>query len=174
MSNQCGPIRSFGRSWGGIIERTEALWIVWITAAARQIGVSPESLELRFHGVDLIIARVALTFGPRYYWLCPLCQRRCEAVYHLNNQVGCRQCLHLGYLSQSYRPFSSWGELDRLFTRRFLSRGRRGDRHKNESALAGVVAEVRAELHRQLVDLIAGVEISISENGGIATDENKN
>lgn len=31
-------------------------------------------------------------------------------------QVSCRQCLRLGYISQSHRPGSMWGALDEMFS----------------------------------------------------------
>jgi hypothetical protein len=59
---------------------------------------------------------VTLTFGLRWYFLCPICSRRCEAIY-IAGDVGCRQCLHLGYRSQCHRPTSAWIHLERLFDR---------------------------------------------------------
>ena len=117
-TGQRGPVfgRGPGRKWGGIVERTPCLWITGIKDACKAAGISPDAIRVAFYGTELEMTYVELTFGRRWYWLCPRCGRRCEAVY-VTDVVGCRVCLRLGYLSQSRRKTSAWLWLERLFTR---------------------------------------------------------
>lgn len=164
MQTKNGPLPPKNAPWGGVIERCEAVWVGWITAPARQAGLDPESLNITFHGVPLHLVRIDLKFGPRFYWQCPICQRRCEALYYSSGRVGCRRCLRLAYVSQSTRPFSEMGQLDRLMTRRF-SRGRRWNRSRNQDALAGVVQEIRLELRRKIQSMIESLVITAGPAG---------
>lgn len=115
MHSQPGPMqgsgRGPGRRWGGIIERTPGLWVVWIADAAKRAGVDPTTIRIEWGGSELRLCWVDLTFGRRYYFRCPLCARRVEAVYNAG-RVGCRHCLRLGYASQAQRPGSIYRVLD--------------------------------------------------------------
>ena len=125
-----GPMPGYGRGpgkpWAGIVERTPCLWVVWVVAAAKDTQVNPTDLRITFYGQALTMASVALTYGTRYYWLCPICGRRCEAVYAAG-RVGCRKCLRLGYQSQCYSLNSPFRVLDRLLDRRAYGLPRRYD-----------------------------------------------
>ena len=121
-----GPMPGFGRSagrpWRGIVEKTPALWVTWITGACKRAGVDPLSVRLTFSGQPLEMATVELTFGTRYYWLCPRCGNRCEAVYATRACVACRECSHLGYQSQVTRSASPFRTLNQIFSRRASGR----------------------------------------------------
>jgi hypothetical protein len=39
--------------------------------------------------------------GCQGYWRCPHCDRRCCALFIVQNAPACRRCLHLGYRSRS-------------------------------------------------------------------------
>jgi hypothetical protein len=111
----------------------------------------PAAILIDGQRVDLASAR--LTFGPRWYFLCPLCGRRCEVVYLARGASGCRQCLRLGYKSQAQRLGSIWGALDVIFDRDGGELGRYRAREDVASALAGnlrdgLQAEIRAMLAR--------------------------
>lgn len=147
-----GNGRGAGRPWGGIVEHTPVLWIGWVTSAAKKAGVNPQSIKLSFYGIELAIVTTRLTYGARYYWLCPICQRRREAIYY-NGRVGCQRCLNLGYLSESHRPTSVWGTLDRLYSRDF-------PRYNPPDDVAGViVTELKQQFTSKLEAIIAGVKV---------------
>lgn len=109
--------RSSGRPWAGIVEETPAIWVTWVTGACKRAGVDPFTMRLVFNGQPLYMTSVELTFGTRYYWLCPRCGNRCEAIYSAG-RVGCRECLHLGYESQVTRSASPFRTLNQIFSRR--------------------------------------------------------
>lgn len=43
--------------------------------------------------------------GDRLWFVCPLCSRRCESIYHSSGReiVGCRICLNVKYRKQRYK-----------------------------------------------------------------------
>lgn len=153
---QRGPVfgRGPGRPWRGIVEKTPCLWVTWVTDACKRVGVSPDALRVTFYGVELEMTSVELTFGLRWYWLCPRCGRRCEAVY-CAGAVGCRVCLHLGYLSQCHRRTSAWLWLERLFTRHWpISR-----RYFPTDEAGTIVKELGKYLRNEIRDMVAQVEV---------------
>lgn len=110
-----------GRRWAGIVEETPALWVTWVVDSARRIGVDPLALGVIAGTMPLRIETAQLTYGLRYYWRCPICGKRVEAVY-IKRQVGCRRCLRLGYRSQTYRAASPYAVFDQLFSRDLFAR----------------------------------------------------
>jgi hypothetical protein len=100
-----GQGRGPGRPWGGIVEDTPALWVGWIVALARGHGAAPPGLQLQANGRRLCFECVRLTYGLRWYFLCPECGRRCEALF-FGHRVACRKCLRLGYRSQAHTSSS--------------------------------------------------------------------
>ena len=113
-----GEGRGPGRPWGGIVEDTPVIWITWLVALAKKGGRPVEGLRVEVAGTVLTVTHVELTFGRRYYFRCPECWRRCEAIYFLGQRVACRKCLSLGYRSQTHRPGSPWATADYVFSRR--------------------------------------------------------
>ena len=79
---QRGPLpdggRGPGRRWNGVVEETDCLWVNWCSAAARAAGVPMEDFHIAWYGIDLRHSEVNHGIGPRFYWLCPICARRCE------------------------------------------------------------------------------------------------
>ena len=133
--SQPGPMSGEGRNpngrpWRGIVEHTPAIWITWLKQMCRRLEIDVERLGLRLYGEPIDITGVELTFGRRHYFLCPACLERREALYFMKdrrpegprNESGgralCRECAHLGYLSQAHRPGSALGDLERLWSRR--------------------------------------------------------
>lgn len=156
---QRGPYRGDGRGpgrpWAGLVEETPALWVTWFVAAAKRAGQPvPAAILIDGRRVDLVSAR--LTYGLRWYWQCPRCGRRCEAIYLAPGRAGCRVCLRLGYRSQAQRPASIWGLWDLIFARD-------GDDLGRYTAHDGVIGSAAADLRRQLEngirDLLARVAI---------------
>ncbi|WP_392558744.1 hypothetical protein [Orbus mooreae] len=43
----------------------------------------------------------AVSYGSRYWFICPHCQTRRATLYFTNQQIACRQCFNLHYPSQS-------------------------------------------------------------------------
>jgi hypothetical protein len=107
-----------GRPWQGIVEETTCLWVTWFISLAHSQGKTPPELGLQVNGHTLAYASVPLTYGRRWYFLCPHCGRRCEALYLLGGRLACRKCLRLGYRSQTHVPGSPAIEWDRIFDRR--------------------------------------------------------
>lgn len=167
---QRGPLfgRGPGRPWNGIVERTPVLWVTWIVDAARRAEISPNELKVSFYGVAVKWNSAELTFGTRWYFLCPRCGRRCEAVYFAG-AVGCRVCLHLGYLSQSRRPTSAWLWLDRLFTRTWpFSR-----RYSPTDEAGAIVKELGKEFRKQVRDLVDQIDIVATQASDASTREDE-
>jgi len=165
LSSHRGPMhgegRGNGRAWAGLVEKTPALWVSWLSTVCKDLQVDPRRLRLSFYGVPLALVSVPLTFGDRWYWLCPICHRRCEAVYYAG-RVGCRCCLHLGYASQGYRRGSIWLYLDQIFSRSFAFRQGMSGRYDTDGARAiwgAVVKDLRGELRAELRRLVAAVTI---------------
>ena len=153
-----GQGNSHGQKWGGIVEKTPAIWITWIIEAAKAVDTNPLNLLISFFGQPLDMATVELTYGPRYYFLCPLCHRRCEAIYHLPNKTGCRQCLRLGYLSQNHRPDSKWYYLRLINNRNFPY-----DPRYNTDKAYWIVYDLRREFEKKLNQAVEGLRIETKE-----------
>lgn len=47
------------------------------------------------------IDKTALSYGWRYWFICPHCQTRRGTLYFTNKQIACRKCFNLHYPSQS-------------------------------------------------------------------------
>lgn len=154
-----GEGRGPGRPWAGIVERTPCLWVHWITGACKTAGVSPDDIEVSFGGIRLQMDSVRVRFGLRRYWLCPLCGRRCEAVY-LTSQVGCRKCLRLGYLSESHRRSSAWPHMDRILGRHTLYSRKR----MPEDAASEMVEQLGKRFERRFEEMLAQVKIEAVTN----------
>lgn len=145
-----------GQAWHGIVEDTPALWVTWIVDGARRAGRDPLALRLTVGNTPLRMAWVQLRFGRRYYWECPHCGRRCEAVYVARYGVGCRACLRLGYRSQTHRAASPYAVFDDLFERR-LTEGRYGD---PGGKLDGMLDDLHKHLQGKIDSLLAKVTIT--------------
>jgi hypothetical protein len=113
-----GMGRGPGRPWAGIVEDTQVVWITWLVTLAKRMGKPVEGLRMEIDGTRIPTTSVELTFGRRYYFRCPECNRRCEAIYFPGGRVACRQCLHLGYRSQCHVRGSPWPIWERIFNRR--------------------------------------------------------
>lgn len=157
IGRQRGPGPGMGRNgrpaWSGTVEGTPALWVTWVTDAAKRLGRPvPESLSIDGRRVRIVGRR--LTFGDRHYFECPHCGRRVEALYFLRRAFGCRLCLRLGYRSQMARPTSVWAPLDALFSRRLSpSRWTMADRDPVDF----LTAALRKDLTAQVRDLVGRI-----------------
>ena len=162
LAHHRGPMpgmgRSRGRPWAGIVEQTPALWVGWVTSACKHADLAPLAVAVTWHGQDLEMDAVKLTYGTRYYWRCPRCRRRVEAIYATRAAVGCRTCLHLGYLSQASRPSSAWGYLDRLFTRR-RSAGLPRRYECDPTTERALVALLRGRIEKRLAESLGEIDI---------------
>jgi len=156
-ASQPGPLagggRGRGRSHGGVVEDTTTLWVGWVVAAARVAGVSvPRVLAVNDRLLGLV--SVPLTWGRRWFFLCPNCGRRVEAVFFLRGFPGCRRCHRLLYRSQCHRTTSAYRVLGRMLTAN-------GRDDVNETLLSGLV-----EAFRVVMEPRAPVAISLAEKGG--------
>lgn len=156
-ASQPGPLagggRGRGRSYGGVVEDTTALWVGWVVAAARVAGVSvPRVLSVNDRPLGLVSA--PLTWGRRWFFLCPNCGRRVEAVFFLRGGLACRRCHRLLYRSQCHRATSAYRVLGRM-----LAANGRDD--VNETLLMGLVSAFRAVMEPQ-----APVTMSLAGEGG--------
>ena len=163
MGHQRGPIPGEGRNgrdpWAGLVEETTAVWATWIVDAARRAGC-PLPVTLDAHGTTLRMTSVDLTYGRRWYFLCPHCGRRVEAVYFVGRDMGCRRCLRLGYRSQKSRPASVYRVLDWVFARDRWRSGRYGF----DADKIGIVGEaVRSRLEAKVDALFAGLKVMTTE-----------
>lgn len=160
--SQRGPMtgegRGSGKRWGGIVEQTPVIWVGWFVSAAKAAGIEPIAPQCSFGGIALQMTRVKLTFGWRYYWLCPQCRRRCEAIYY-NGRVGCQRCLNLGYSSEAHRPNSAGFLLDCILSRRWpFEQRRRWD--IPDQASAAILAALHGEFEKRLQALFDNLKIT--------------
>ena len=153
-----GNGRGPGRPWRGIVEQTPALWVTWITGACKRAGVDPASIRITFCRCDLEMTPVELTFGTRYYWLCPRCGNRCEAVYATRAGVACRECSHLGYESQTTRSSSPFRTLNLIFSRRAYGLPRRYDPSVETERM--LVAGLRKVITARVAQVVGDIQAS--------------
>ena len=160
-----GDGRGPGRPWGGIVEETPALWVTWFVAMAKRLGWQLP-LGVTVGGRPLGMTSIPLTYGPRWYWLCPECGRRCEAVYIRGQRAACRKCLRLGYRSQTQRPTSIYAWLDLLFQRDALT----GPRYRTDSVPEGLFNALRGDLGAQVAALFENVRLEYGDETTTRTD----
>jgi len=161
-----GEGRSSGTPWRGIVEETPAIWVSWVVGAARRAGYkTPDHIEVFDQRAHLV--SVPLTYGPRWYFLCPHCGRRCEVLYVKGGDFGCRRCLRLGYRSQKYRATSCYAVLDRLFAREWIPARWAGPGEKVEV----MVRDLRKHLEGRIDALFDGSKVALedTETGGTPT-----
>ena len=152
-----GEGRSSGTPWRGIVEETPAIWVSWVVGAARRAGYkTPAHLEVNGQRAHLV--SVPLTYGPRWYFLCPHCGRRCEALYLKGRDFGCRRCLRLGYRSQKYRATSCYAVLDRLFARDWIPARWRGPEKVDVMA-----DRLRERLEKAVDGLFEGAKVTLGD-----------
>jgi hypothetical protein len=159
-----GEGRSHGRPWRGIVEDTPCVWVTWVTAACKRLGRSvPQAIII--DGVRVPLVSVQLTFGRRYYFRAPCCGRRVEALFFLDSDVGCRQCLHLGYESQVRRPGSVWQVLDDLFDRRPLQRLVRRWEHADSPMVREIVVPLREMMRERIEGMLSRISVEEEDDG---------
>lgn len=152
-----GEGRSSGTPWRGIVEETPAIWVSWVVGAARRAGYkTPDHLEVNGQRAHLV--SVPLTYGPRWYFECPHCGRRCEALYLKGRDFGCRRCLRLGYRSQKYRATSCYAVLDRLFARDWIPARWRGPEKVDVMA-----DRLRERLEKAVDGLFEGAKVTLGD-----------
>lgn len=154
-----GDGRGPGRPWGGIVEETPALWVNWFVAQAKRLGWRLP-LGVTVGGQPLGMTSIPLTYGPRWYWLCPECGRRCEAVYIRGQRAACRKCLRLGYRSQTQRATSIYAWLDLLFQRDAMT----GPRYLTDKVPNGLYNELRRDMGDRIAALFENVRLEYGEN----------
>lgn len=158
-----GEGRGAGQPWAGIVEETPALWVIWFVVQAKRLGWQLP-LNVTAGGRPLRMTPVAMTFGPRWYWLCPDCGRRCEAVYLRGGRLACRKCHRLGYRSQTQRITSVHAWLDLIFDREALTTTAR---YRVDKIPEGLVNELQQELGAQIAKLFESVRV---EHGNETTE----
>ena len=158
-----GEGRSHGRPWRGIAEDTPCLWVGWLVAASKRLG-KPIPSAIAVNGVRAPLVSVQLTYGQRYYFVCPCCGRRVETLYFLGHDVGCRRCLRLGYESQVYRPGSPWWALKTIFDRRPLHHIYRRWEDGDSPVVKGVVAPMREMMRERIEAMLREIAVPGAED----------
>lgn len=162
-----GEGRGPGRPWRGIVEDTTCIWVQWIVNACKRLG-RPVPDSLGADGAPVLIVPVHLTYGTRYYFMCPRCARKVEALYFLPGEFGCRKCLHLGYRSQAQRADSIYRYLDLTFDRRPL---RQRYEDNDNPIVQDVVKPLRKMMAKRIEAMLSRVTVAdddppIDEPGG--------
>ena len=150
-----------GKPFLGIVEDTPQCWVTWLTDAARTAGLDPAHIRAQFYNTPLEIEPVEVGFGTRYYFRCPHCNRRCEAVFYVPRTVGCRKCLHLGYRSQVHRSTSKWYWLDMIFDRKLMFGSHRYE--PDDKTAYGIAAGLRERFEAQLAALADSIKLDVEE-----------
>lgn len=164
--SQRGPMsghgRGPGRPWRGLCETTPQLWVGWVVESARMAGRGIP-VALLVAGVRVPITSVQLTYGTRYYFVCPRagCHRRCETVYLLGRVPACRKCHHLGYQSQARRASSIYGLLDALMGRDEWAKPKRYD--VDTTLLADVLDAARNDMATRLASEVEGITVAVED-----------
>ena len=86
-----------------------------ITSIKSQLATKPDCSSVHVNvktnaglvGFDLPILHDHATFGMRTWLGCPTCRTKRKHLYFHQDQLACRQCLHIGYLAWTW-PDSSW------------------------------------------------------------------
>lgn len=168
MGHARGPAPGMGKGpgkpWAGIVEDTPAFWVTWLIDAARLVDVEPQQLQLSVAGRPVELTSVELTFGQRWYFRCPDCGRRCEALY-FTRRVSCRECCHLGYRSSARRINSPWLAFERLLSDRHWHHSTRSWAPTGPAAVLveRLADEIRDSLQRQVNEVISDIKISIDK-----------
>ena len=153
-AGQCqGDGRGPGRPWRGIVEDTPCIWITWIVALAKRMGKPMEGLRIEAGGRSIEVTSVELTFGRRWYFVCPECGKRREALYLLD-RLACRECLRLGYRSQTHIPGSPWAIWGRIFDRDYFPRRWRRLPPSMTEAFAEMIRRIAAKGAERIIEEI--------------------
>lgn len=73
-------------------------------SAEKRLKLELLKLELDANGIQIKLAKSATGFGgERFWWLCPLCNKRRGVLYRhpISQIIACRNCLGLKYRSSS-------------------------------------------------------------------------
>lgn len=164
LGHQHGPRpgggRGPGRAWRGIIEEVPALWCSWVVAAGRASGLSVP-LRIKVNDVPIPLPGVRVGFGVRYYFRCPSCHRKCDAVYILAGRPACRKCHHLGYRSQSRRWSSVYRILAPLFDRDLTAPARY---FVDDQLLRDELVEAQDTIKTRLLAILDGVSVEYGDD----------
>ncbi|RKS84680.1 hypothetical protein DES39_1892 [Orbus hercynius] len=75
------------------------------------VGVKGDNIAYQLPNDKIVIGRIdktALSYGWRYWFICPHCHSRRSTLFFTNKNIACRDCFNLHYASQSEN------QLDRL------------------------------------------------------------
>lgn len=165
MGHQRGPMPGGGRgpgaAWRGIVEETPVIWCSWVVAAGRASGRGVP-LAIIVAGTRIPLPGVYLTYGVRYYFRCPSCKRKCEAIYLLKPMPACRKCHRLGYRCQSRRWSSVYAILGPLFDRDMMTG--RGRYHVDKGLLQDQLVEAQDAIKARLLAALDGLGVEYGDD----------
>lgn len=164
MGHQRGPMpghgRGPGRAWRGIVEETPVIWCSWVVAAGRASGRGVP-LRIKINDVWIPMPGVRVGFGVRYYFRCPRCRRKCEAIYILGGVPACRKCHHLGYRCQARRWSSVYAILAPLFDRDLTAPPRY---IVDDELLHDELVEAQDTIKARLLSILDGVTVEYDDD----------
>ena len=90
---------------GEIVENNQAIRIDDLVKQAKsRLKVEFIRSEIEILGAQIQLTTSKTRFGGKRYWfLCPLCNKRRGVLYLRNSSVACRVCFGLKYRKQRYR-----------------------------------------------------------------------
>ena len=76
-----------------------------LRSAKEKLKATLLASEIEAVGVPLHIALSQSTFGTRYWFMCPMCQRRVGVLFiqPITSAIGCRTCLGLEYRKRRFK-----------------------------------------------------------------------
>jgi len=90
---------------GEIVENNQAIQIDdLVKKVNKRLKVELLKSEIEALGVHIQLTTSKTRFGGKRYWfLCPLCNKRRGVLYIRSNSVACRVCFGLKYKKQRYK-----------------------------------------------------------------------
>ncbi len=75
----------------------------YIRQASKDLKKRLIESELEINNIPIKLGTSKTRFGGERFWfICPICQKRIGNLFQINNQIACRTCLKLKYKAQNF------------------------------------------------------------------------
>lgn len=83
------------------IDNIKSISINEIVRTAKAMETTPEGVLKQLVNGEIKLTTTSLTYGDRFWFVCPSCSKRSGKLYQYTNGLTCRKCLNLKYRDQS-------------------------------------------------------------------------